>query len=103
MQPVNLVASKKSGFISNILDYPCETITLSWADGNDMEVTYSNVIVPTVTIYEQAFKEISGLVMRYQLTTKQGNKILYSASKVDLNPITLNVFEVNKSNYQQIN
>ena len=103
MQPVNLVASKKYGTISTILDYPCETITLSSADGNAMEVTYTTVIIPTVTVYEQAFKEIPGLVMRYQLTTKEGNKILYSANKVDLSPITLNVFEVNKSNYQQIN
>jgi hypothetical protein len=103
MQPVNLVASKKNGTTSTILDYPCETITLSWADGNTMEVTYTTVIIPTVTVYEQAFKEIPGLVMRYQLTTKDGIKILYSANKVDLSPITLNVFEVNKSNYQQIN
>jgi hypothetical protein len=56
-----------------------------------------------VTVYEQAFKEIPGLVMRYQLTSKEGNKILYNANKVDLSPITLKVFEVNKSNYQQIN
>ena len=103
MQPVNLVASKKNTTSSTILDYPCETITLSWADGNSMEVTYTTVIIPTVTVYEQAFKEIPGLVMRYQLTTKEGNKILYSATKVDLSPITLNVFEVNKNNYQQIN
>ena len=103
MQPVNLVASKKNATSITLLDYPCETITLSWADGNTMEVTYTTVIIPTVTVYEQAFKEIPGLVMRYQLTTKEGNKILYSANKVDLSPITLNVFEVNKSNYQQIN
>jgi len=103
MQPVNLVASKKNANTSTLLDYPCETITLSWADGNSMEVTYTNLIIPTVTVYEQAFKEIPGLVMRYQLTTKEGSKILYNANKVDLSPITLNVFEVNKSNYQQIN
>ena len=103
MQPVNLVASKKNGSTSTLLDYPCENITLSWADGNTMEVTYTNVIIPTVTVYEQAFKEIPGLVMRYQLTTKEGNTILYNANKIDLSPITLNVFEVNKSNYQQIN
>ncbi len=103
MQPVNLVASKKNANTSTLLDYPCETITLSWADGNSMEVTYTNLIIPTVTVYEQAFKEIPGLVMRYQLTTKEGNKILYNANKIDLSPITLNVFEVNKSNYQQIN
>jgi hypothetical protein len=103
MQPVNLVASKKNANTSTLLDYPCETITLSWADGNSMEVTYTNLFIPTVTVYEQAFKEIPGLVMRYQLTTKEGNKILYNANKVDLSPITLNVFEVNKSNYQQIN
>jgi hypothetical protein len=103
MQPVNLVASKKNGTTSTLLDYPCETITLTWADGITMEVTYTTLIIPTVTVYEQAFKEIPGLVMRYQLTTKEGSKILYSANKVDLSPITLNVFDVNKSNYQQIN
>ena len=103
MQPINLVASKKNGTTSTLLDYPCETITLTWADGNTMEVTYTTLIIPTVTVYEQAFKEIPGLVMRYQLTTKEGSKILYSANKVDLSPITLNVFEVNKSIYQQIN
>jgi len=103
INPVNLVASKKNGVLSTILDYPCESITLSWADGNSMEVTYTTAILPTVTVYEQAFKEIPGLVMRYQLTTKEGNKILYSATKVDLSPITLNVFEVNKAIYQQIN
>ncbi len=103
MQSVNLVASKKNGTTSTLLDYPCETITLTWADGNTMEVTYTTLIIPTVTVYEQAFKEIPGLVMRYQLTTKEGSKILYSANKVDLSPITMNVFEVNKSNYQQIN
>ncbi len=103
MQPVNLVASKKNGTTNTLLDYPCETITLSWADGNSMEVTYTTMIIPTVTVYEQAFKEIPGLVLRYQLTTKEGNKILYNANKIDLSPITLNVFEVNKSNYQQIN
>lgn len=103
MQPVNLVASKKNGTTNTLLDYPCETITLSWADGNSMEVTYTTMIIPTVTVYEQAFKEIPGLVLRYQLITKEGNKILYNANKIDLSPITLNVFEVNKSNYQLIN
>ena len=94
---------KKNGLTSTILDYPCETIILTWADGSTMEVTYTTVLIPTVTVYEQAFKEIPGLVMRYQLTTKEGNKILYDATKIDFSPITLNVFEVNKANYQQIN
>lgn len=100
---VNLVLAKKNSFISTILNYPCASITLTWADGNTMEVVYTTDILPTVTVYEQAFKEIPGLVLNYQLTTKEGNRILYSATKVDLSPITLNVFEVNKNNYQQIN
>ena len=37
-----------------------------------MEVTYTTAILPTVTVYEQAFKEIPGLVLNYQLTTKEG-------------------------------
>ena len=84
INPVNLVSSKKNAIISTILNYPCASM-------------------PTVTVYEQAFKEIPGLVLNYQLTTKEGNLILYSATKVDLSPITLNVFEVNKNNYQKIN
>jgi hypothetical protein len=100
---VNLVSSKKNGIISTILDYPCESITLTWADGSEIEVAYTTVIIPTVTVYEQAFKEIPGLVLSYQLNTKVGSRILYRATKVDLSPITLNVFEVNKQNYQQIN
>ena len=103
IHPVNLVAAKKNGLINSILNYPCSSITLTWADGNTMDVVYTTDILPTVTVYEQAFKEIPGLVLNYQLTTKEGNRILYSATKVDLSPITLNVFEVNKNNYQQIN
>lgn len=99
----NLVASKRNGTVGNILDYPCESITLTWADGTTMEVAYTSVIQPTVAVYEQAFKEIPGLVLAYQLNTKAGNQILYKATKVDLSPITLNVFEVNKEVYQQIN
>ena len=103
MNPVNLVSAKKNSVISTILNYSCASITLTWADGNTMDVVYTTDILPTVTVYEQAFKEIPGLVLNYQLTTKEGNRILYSATKVDLSPITLNVFEVNKNNYQQIN
>jgi hypothetical protein len=103
INPVNLVSAKKNTFISTILNYPCASITLTWADGNTMDVVYTTDILPTVTVYEQAFKEIPGLVLNYQLTTKEGNRILYTATKVDLSPITLNVFEVNKNNYQQIN
>jgi hypothetical protein len=103
INPINLVAAKKNDLVSSILNYPCASITLTWANGTSMEVTYTTAILPTVTVYEQAFKEIPGLVLNYQLTTKEGNRILYSATKVDLSPITLNVFEVNKKNYQQIN
>jgi hypothetical protein len=103
LNQVNLVASKKNGLTSTILDYPCESITLTWADGTSMEVSYTNAILPTVTVYEQAFKEIPGLVLAYQLNTKSGSRIVYRATKVDLSPITLNVFEVNKESYQLIN
>lgn len=105
-KPLNsssLVASKKLDALGSILDYPCESIILSWADGSSMELMYTTAIIPTVTVYEQAFKEIPGLVLSYQLTTKKGDQILYKANKIDLSPITLNVFEINKALYQLIN
>lgn len=103
LNSAGLVASKKTDSISTILDYPCESINLSWADGTSMEVVYTTSIIPTVTVYEQAFKEIPGLVLCYQIASKKGDRILYKATKIDLSPITLNVFEINKSQYQIIN
>jgi len=103
LNSVNLIAAKKDQSTIQLLDYPCESITLSWADGSTMQVWYTTSIIPTVTVYEQAFKEIPGLVMAYQLFTKEGSQILYRANKVDLSPITLNVFEINKAQYQLIN
>ena len=104
LSSTSLVASKRMEEDSiTILSYPCESITLSWADGTTMQVWYTKAIIPTVTVYEQAFKEIPGLVLAYVLKTKEGNQILYKATKVDLSPITLNVFEVNKEKYQIIN
>jgi hypothetical protein len=103
LNSVGLVASKKTDSIHTILNYPCESISLSWADGSSMEVVYTTAIIPTVTVYEQAFKEIPGLVLSYQLTTMKGDRILYRATKIDLSPITLNVFEINKAQYQIIN
>ncbi len=100
---VNLIASKKNQSTLTVLEYPCESITLSWADGSAMQVWYTTSILPTVTVYEQAFKEIPGLVLAYQLFTKEGSQILYRANKVDLSPITLNVFEINKAQFQIMN
>ncbi len=103
LNSAGLVASKKTDSISTILDYPCESINLTWADGTSMEVVYTASIIPTVTVYEQAFKEIPGLVLSYLITSKKGERILYKATKIDLSPITLNVFEINKTQYQIIN
>lgn len=103
LNTTSLVASKKKDSTSTILNYICESTTLSWADGTSMQVMYTNAIIPTVTVYEQAFKEIPGLVLEYQLNTKKGDKILYKATNIDLSPITLNVFEINKALYQEIN
>ena len=98
----SLVASKNTSNSSTILDFYCESILLNWADGTSMEVMYTKAIMPTVTVFEHAFKEIPGLVLSYQLTTQKGEKILYKATNADLSPITLNVFEVNKALYQVI-
>lgn len=98
----NLIAAKKIDSVSMVLNYKCETIALNWSDGTKMEVVFTNEMIPSVTVYERAFKEIPGLVLSYTLFTKDEKRVQYIATKVDLNPITLNVFEVNKSLYQQI-
>jgi hypothetical protein len=49
-----------------------------------------------------AFKDIPGLVLSYSITTSKGASIRYTATQVDLSPITLNQFEFNRNDYQII-
>lgn len=88
--------------LKKILGYPCKTIQLFWNDGVEMLVDYTEEIIPTVPSFEFFFKSIPGLVLGYTIDNKKGVVFQYIAKSIDLSPINLNTFEVNKSLYQII-
>jgi len=84
----------------NVLGYPCKKVKLELSDGVVYEVYYTADLIPSVTTFEFAFKEVKGLVLGYSIVNKNDPIIKYRATLLDLSPITLNQFQINKSEFQ---
>lgn len=85
---------------ANLLGYHCKKVKLEWSDGVIYEVYYVPELIPSVTTFEIAFKEIQGLVLGYSIINKTDPIIKYTATYFDVSPITLNQFQINKANFQ---
>jgi hypothetical protein len=98
----SLVNMKKmtSDSVINIAGYTCNGLQLTFSDESVYDIFYTPLIVPTISYFEMAFKDIPGLVLSYSIITKKGVTIRYKATQVDLSPITLNQFEINRNDYQ---
>ena len=83
-----------------ILGYSCKKVKLTWSDGVVYEVYYTPELIPSVTTFEIAFKEVQGLVLGYSIINKSDPIIKYNATLLELSPITLNQFQINKLEYQ---
>ncbi len=83
-----------------VLGYPCKKVKLELSDGVVYEVYYTADLIPSVTTFEFAFKEVKGLVLGYSIVNKNDPIIKYRATLLDLSPITLNQFQINKSEFQ---
>ena len=83
-----------------LLGYPCKKVKLELSDGVVYEIYYTADLIPSVTTFEFAFKEVQGLVLGYSIVNKNNPVIKYIATLLDLSPITLNQFQINKSEFQ---
>jgi hypothetical protein len=100
----SLVTMKKlnTDSVIQIAGYSCSAVQLVFSDQSVYDIIYTNAIIPTIPYFEMAFKDIPGLVLSYSITTSKGASIRYTATQVDLSPITLNQFEFNRNDYQII-
>ena len=87
---------------TTILGYLCKKVQLTWSDNTVYEIQYTNEIISSVNAFELAFKDIPGLVLAYTIIPAKGSAIQYQATKIDLSPISLSQFKVNKQLYQMI-
>ncbi len=83
-----------------ILGYHCNKVKLELSDGVVYEVYYTPELIPSVTTFEIAFKEVHGLVLGYSIINKTDPVIKFNATFLDFSPITLNQFQLNKLDYQ---
>ncbi len=100
----NLISMKEiaSDTLVQILGYNCKSVELKWSDGVVYQIVYTTDIATTVNTFELAFKEVAGLVLSYTIIPVSGQAIQYRATKIDLSPISLSQFNINKDLYQII-
>lgn len=84
-----------------ILGYQCKKAILNTKDGNSTVLYYATAIVPSVKEFEFQFKEVPGMVLEYELfDAKKKIKYTYTATKINLNPISANLFVEPTSGYR---
>ncbi len=89
-----------TGNTRKILDYDCKEATLTTSDGKSYTVYYAPSLIPSVTENIFQFKDVPGLVLEYESTIKETQKITYTATKIDFNPVPLAQFELPKEEYR---
>jgi len=75
---------------------------LKCSDGSVYAIEYTEDLSLTVNEFEWVFKDIPGLVLSYTITKANGLSFKYEATKIDLSPLSLSIFSVNKDIYQAI-
>jgi hypothetical protein len=56
--------------------------------------------MPSVTENIFQFKDVPGLILEYESTIKDNQKITYTATQIDFNPVPLAQFELPKEEYR---
>lgn len=85
-----------------ILGYECKKAIVQPKEGVAFTVFYATAIIPSVKEFEYQFKDIPGLVLEYE-TEENGKKLRFTASKINLNPVSVSKFDVPTAGYRLIN
>lgn len=86
-----------------ILGYECKKAVLTLVDGVSLNLYYIPTFIPSVKEFEYQFKDVPGLVLEYESQDKNGQKIKYSATKINLNPVSISRFEIPTTGYRILN
>jgi hypothetical protein len=86
----------------NILGYWCKGLQVMMSDSSYYQLWYTPQIATTVNSFESIFENIPGLVLSYTIFPFKGRSIQYTAYSIDLSPIALSQFYINKENFQLI-
>jgi len=85
--------------VKKILNYDCKEALLQLKNGSKYTVYYVPDIMPSVTENDFEFKIVPGLVLQYE-TSGRNQKIRYTASQLNFDPVPAFRFEIPKSEYK---
>ena len=84
------------------LGYDCIKALLHLKDSSIYTIYYAPSIVPSVKEYEYLFKDVNGLVLSYEGLGTKGEKVIYTATKVNLSPVPISAFTIPNTGYRYL-
>lgn len=95
----NDIVFSLSGESKTVIGYNCSKATSTLSDGSILTVYYTKDIIASNREYDPTFKSLPGLPLQYEFETAK-LKFIYTASKIDFNPVPASKFEFPKSGYR---
>jgi len=89
-----------TGKTKQILDYNCKEAILTFKNRNSYTVYYVPGLVPSVMENPFEFENIPGLVLEYESSLKDNEKITYIAEKIEFTPVPSYQFDIPKSGHR---
>ena len=83
-----------------IIGYDCKKADLKLTNGKTYQVYFVPTLMPSVREFEVEFKNIPGLVLAYFVQSKDGKKINYTATKLNLSPVPASKFDIPTTGYR---
>lgn len=85
-----------------ILGYECKKAIIKAKDSSTISVYYAVNISPSVKEFEVYFKNIPGFVLEYEIE-ENGKNVKYTATKINLSPVSASKFDVPTTGYRLLN
>lgn len=83
-----------------ILGYTCIKAIVTLKDGSSFSYYFTRSITPTASENPYQFKDAGGFVLEYEARGPSGGKIIYTATKINFNPVPAALFDIPKAGYR---
>lgn len=83
-----------------ILNYDCKQALITLKNGSIYTIYYTSALIPSVTENPFEFKDVPGLILEYESSISESEKVTYTAEKIDFNPVPTLQFAIPKTGYR---
>lgn len=83
-----------------ILGFECKKAIVNLKNGNSFVIYFASAIIPSATENPYQFKDIPGFVLEYEMPGDKGDKINFTATKINFSPVPALKFEIPTKGYK---